>query len=121
MFADAFQNGKAGRFEDLSRGIYSYILHKVKFGWDEKKAEENLQDHGVAFDEAQEVFFDRNAIDVFDSEHSTPQESRYNIIGLSSRRLLFVAYTELEDKMIWLISARKAEAKYRKQYEKENP
>ncbi len=92
----------------------------MKFGWDEKKAEENLRDHGVAFDEAQEVFVDRNAIDIFDSEHSTPQESRYNIIGLSSRRLLFVAYTELEDKTIWLISARKAEAKYRKQYEKQN-
>jgi uncharacterized DUF497 family protein len=92
----------------------------VNFGWDEKKAEENLRNHGVAFDEAQEVFVDRNAIDIFDSEHSTPQESRYNIIGFSSRRLLFVAYTELSDKTIWLISARKAEAKYRKQYEEEN-
>jgi len=51
----------------------------VNFGWDEKKAEENLRDHGVAFDEAQEVFVDRNAIDIFDSEHSTPQESRYTI------------------------------------------
>ena len=90
----------------------------MTFGWDENKAEENLHDHGV--DEAQEVFFDRNAIDFFDAEHSTPLESRYNIIGLSSRRLLFVAYTELEDKTIWLISAGKAEAKYRKQYEKEN-
>jgi len=29
----------------------------VKFGWDEKKAEENIQDHGVTFDEAQAVFF----------------------------------------------------------------
>jgi uncharacterized protein len=92
----------------------------VKFGWDEKKAEENLEAHDVTFDEAQEVFLDRNAIDFFDSEHSTPEESRYNVIGLSSRRLLFVAYTELQDKTIWLISARKAEAKYRKQYEKEN-
>ena len=92
----------------------------MKFGWDEKKAEENFRNHGVAFDEAQEVFVDRNAIDIFDSGHSTSQETRYNIIGLSSRCLLFVAYTELEDKTIWLISARKAEARYRKQYEKEN-
>ena len=39
-----------------------------------------------------------------------------------SRRLhlLFVAYTELNDKTIWLISARKAEAKYKNQYEEEN-
>lgn len=47
----------------------------MKFGWDEKKAEENLEAHDVTFDEAQEVFFDRNAIDFFDSEHSTPEEA----------------------------------------------
>jgi uncharacterized DUF497 family protein len=93
----------------------------VKIGWDENKAEENLKSHGVAFEEAQEVFFDPNALDIFDSEHSTPVQPRYNIIGLSSRRLLFVAYTELEDTTIWLISARKAEVKYRREYEKENP
>jgi len=76
---------------------------------------------GVAIEEeAQEVFFDPSAIDFFDSEHSTPQESRYNIIGFSSRRILFVAYTESQDKTIWLISARKAEAKYRRLYEEEN-
>ena len=92
----------------------------MKFGWDEKKAGDNLETHGVMFDEAQEVFLDPNAIDFFDSERSTAEELRYNIIGLSSRRLLFVAYTELQDKTIWIISARKAEAKYRKQYEKEN-
>jgi len=92
----------------------------VKFVWDEKKAEENFKNHGIAFEEAQEVFFDPNAIDFFDSEHSTDQESRYNIIGLSSRRLLFVAYTESQDKTIWLIPARKAEAKYRRLYEEEN-
>jgi len=44
----------------------------VKFSWDEKKTEENFKNHGVAFEEAQEVFFDRNAIDFFDSGHSTP-------------------------------------------------
>lgn len=92
----------------------------MKFGWDENKAEENFQNHGVTFEEAQEVFFDPNAIDFFDSEHFTAQQGRYNIIGFSSRRLLFVAYTEQEDKTIWLISARKAEAKYRRLYEEEN-
>ena len=92
----------------------------MKFGWDEKKADENFENHGVTFEEAQEVFFDPNAIDFFDSEHSTVQEARYNIIGISSRRLLFVAYSELQDETIWVISARKAEAKYRRLYEKEN-
>ena len=53
----------------------------MRFGWDDKKAEDNFRDHGVTFDEAQEVFFDRNAMDFFDSEHSTHQELRYNIIS----------------------------------------
>ena len=70
----------------------------MKFGWDENKAEENIKDHGVTFEEAQDVFLDPNALDVFDSAHSTSQESRYDVIGFSSRRLLFVAYTELEDR-----------------------
>ena len=92
----------------------------MKFGWDVNKAEENINDHGVTFEEARDVFLDPNALDFFDSAHSTSQESRYYIIGFSSRRLLFVAYTELEDNTIWLISARKAEAKYRRLYEEEN-
>jgi uncharacterized DUF497 family protein len=44
---------------------------------DAKKAEENFKDHGVAFEEAQEVFLDPKALDFLDSQHSTLQESRY--------------------------------------------
>ncbi len=89
----------------------------MKFDWDEKKAEQNVKAHDVSFDEAEEAFFDPNALEFYDPDHSSKVEQRYNLIGLSSRRLLFVVYTELENKTIWLISARKAEAKHRETYE----
>lgn len=89
----------------------------MNFDWDNKKAEANLKAHDVSFDEAQEAFLDPNAVEFYDADHSTQTEKRYNLIGLSSRRLLFVVYTELEGSTVWIISARKAENKQRKLYE----
>ena len=92
----------------------------MEFDWDNRKAEANLKAHNVSFDEAQEAFFDPNAIEFYDADHSTGTEKRYNLIGLSSRRLLFVVYTEQEGPTVWIISARKAENKQRKLYEQGN-
>lgn len=92
----------------------------MKFDWDDRKADMNLKTHDVSFDEAQEVFFDPNAIEFYDTDHSTQTEKRYNLIGLSSRRLLFVVYTESEGPTVWIISARKPENKQRKLYEEGN-
>jgi uncharacterized DUF497 family protein len=86
------------------------------FEWDPDKAEANLRHHGVSLEEAMEAFLDPNVIEDFDTEHSV-HESRYNLIGLSSRRLLFVVYSEPEDGVIRIISARKAERKHRRVYE----
>lgn len=44
------------------------------------------------------------------------EEVRYDLIGLLSRRLLFVVYTQSEEDVIRLISARKAEKKHRRIY-----
>jgi uncharacterized DUF497 family protein len=90
----------------------------MKFEWDEEKAAANLKIHGVSFREAIEVFFDPDAVEGFDSEHSI-NEDRFYIIGFSSRRLLYVVYAErLGENVIRLISARKAEGKKQKEYEK---
>jgi uncharacterized DUF497 family protein len=61
----------------------------VRFEWDDEKAVANLEKHGVSFGEATEVFYDPNALEGFDAEHSV-EENRFFIIGLSSRRLLYV-------------------------------
>lgn len=90
----------------------------MRFEWDVKKASENFLKHGVTFYEATEVFYDPNALDNYDSGHSTI-EARFFIIGLSTRCLLFVVYTEPEAEVIRIISARKAGRIEREIYEQE--
>jgi uncharacterized DUF497 family protein len=87
----------------------------VRFEWDDEKAQANLEKHGVSFGEATEVFYDSNALEGHDAEHST-DEHRFFIIGLSSRRLLYVVYAEREGDVVRIISARKAIKKEQEDY-----
>ena len=80
----------------------------MEFEWDDAKASENLRKHGVDFREAEEAFEDENAVDEFDDAHSSDEEHRFALIGLSSRRLLFVTYTIRRDTVVRIISARRA-------------
>jgi uncharacterized DUF497 family protein len=89
----------------------------MRFTWDAEKAKANLRNHGISFAEAMEAFADPNADEDFDREHSD-EEPRYDLIGFSSRRLLFVVFMEQEDGTFRIISARKAEKKQRVKYEK---
>lgn len=91
----------------------------MQFTWNPDKAAINIQRHRVSFEEAMEAFFDQNAVDDYDVEHSD-EEPRFNLIGLSSRRLLFVVYTEPEEGTIRIISARRAEEKQQRIYAKQN-
>jgi uncharacterized protein len=90
----------------------------VNFDWDENKEKENIRKHQVTFDEASKAFSDRNAVDILD-ELNSDSEIRYQIVGLSPFRLLFVSYTIREDEngeIFRLISARKANAKQTRYY-----
>ena len=76
----------------------------LKFEWDPAKAEVNLKEHGVSFDEATTVFRDALSITIPDPDHSD-SEDRFIDIGMSHRmQLLVVSYTERQDK-IRIISA----------------
>ena len=89
----------------------------MKFEWDDEKANANLERHGVSFGEATEVFYDPNALEGYDDEHSA-DEARFFLIGLSSRRLLFVVYAERKVDVIRIISARRAVRREQKDYER---
>lgn len=89
----------------------------MRFEWDDKKALENLSKHGVSFGEATEVFYDPHALEDHDVEHSD-REERFNIIGLSSRRLLYVIYAERHLDVVRIISARKADRAEQQIYER---
>jgi uncharacterized DUF497 family protein len=89
----------------------------LRFEWDDQKALENLERHGVSFGEATEVFYDPNALEDYDVGHSD-DEARFSIIGLSSRRLLYVIYAERVVDVIRIISARKADRAEQQIYER---
>jgi uncharacterized protein len=84
--------------------------------WHEEKALQNISKHGVSFEEAATVFYDKFSLTIYDEAHSIT-EDRYIDIGLSiSNRLLVVVYTERDDR-IRIISARQATTTERRAYE----
>ena len=54
----------------------------MKFEWDINKAELNIENHDVSFDEAKEAFFDDFGLDVYDDSHSDFTEHRFQLLGL---------------------------------------
>ena len=91
----------------------------LEFEWDPVKAELNLKEHGVSFDEATTIFRDTLSITISDPDHSD-YEDRFIDIGMSHRmHLLVVSYTERKDN-IRIISARRATRAERKNYEETN-
>jgi uncharacterized DUF497 family protein len=90
---------------------------QLQFEWDRRKAETNLQKHGVSFWEAQTVFLDPLAF-IFDDELHSVDELREIIIGHSSDgHLLLVCFTEREPGVVRIISARRATNRERNDYE----
>jgi len=93
-------------------------VKRLRFEWDRRKAATNLRKHGVSFEEARTVFFDEDALLRPDEGHSDT-EDRFLLLGLSGRmRTLVVCHCYRQpDEVIRLISARKANAIERQQYE----
>ena len=57
---------------------------KIRFKWNSYKDKANFRNHGLSFDEAKTVFYDENAVEFYDKDHSLG-EDRYLMIGLSSK------------------------------------
>ncbi len=92
-------------------------MNLIFFSWDDKKNEANKKKHKISFEEAQTVFYDENAIEFFDPDHSEA-ENRFLLLGLSYRlRILVVSYClRKDDSGIRIISARKSTKKEEKEY-----
>jgi len=88
----------------------------VQITRDPAKARENLRKHGVSFEEATTVFANSLARIFDDPDHSIG-EQREIIIGHSTReRLLLISFTE-RGEFTRIISARRPDAKERRDYE----
>lgn len=90
----------------------------IDFEWDINKERKNRSKHdGIDFTEASSVFGDPFELTVPDPDHSEG-EYRYISMGRSNQgRVLVVSYTEVDQNKIRIISARKAEAHEKRQYE----
>ena len=89
----------------------------LRFEWDERKNAINKVKHQIAFEEAQTVFYDEQALVIDDIEHSEDEE-RFIILGLSFKaNLLVVCHCLRESEtVIRIISARKATTNEQRQY-----
>ena len=87
-------------------GVYS--PYAVRFEWDPAKDKSNLAKHGLYFDEAT-AFFKTGVdyLEIYDEEHSD-EEDRFIAIGPSRRGVIVVAYTERDDNVLRILSARMA-------------
>lgn len=91
-----------------------------EFEWDPHKAEVNLQKHGVSLGEAATVFADPLVLDRTDPDHSQDEERSICVGRSYVDRLLVVAYAERGDRTR-IISAREAQPRERRAYERPIP
>jgi len=94
---------------------------KMKFVWDSAKADANIRKHGVVFDDAIHVFADPFAI--LKQDRIENGELRWQTLGMAgSFMLLLVAHTISDEEsgieVVRIISARHADPKERKRYER---
>lgn len=91
----------------------------MKFEWDEEKNKINIAKHKVSFEEAKMVFYDENALLIYDVDHSD-DEDRFVIIGRSpEERELVVCHCIREksgEEVIRIINAREADNDERRAY-----
>ncbi len=93
-------------------------LRKIKgFEWDKGNLDKSYQKHGITPNEAEEVFLDENIGIERDIKHEEV-EDRYIAIGKTlHEKLLFIVFT-LRKGTLRVISARRANQKERRLYEK---
>lgn len=92
-------------------------MKDLAFVWDESKNRLNRRKHGISFEEAKTVFYDENAREYFDPDHSE-EENRFILLGMSARlRVLVVCHCFRERELvIRIISARRANRQEQEAY-----
>ena len=81
-------------------------MREAEFEWDDTKAAANLANHGVSFERARLVFADPFAVGRIDDRQDYG-EDRFTMVGMVEGALIFVVYTERDDR-VRIITARRA-------------
>ena len=90
----------------------------MRVEWDTAKDLANQRKHDVSFDEAAELLESgREHLEIFDADHSD-KEDRFISIGVVRRGVVLVVWTERDDEVIRIISARWATNREQQLYRK---
>ena len=80
----------------------------MHFEWDSRKDRINRKKHGIAFEEAKQLFTSGlDYLETYDAAHSR-EEDRFNAMGITRRGVVVVTYSERADGIIRIVSARPA-------------
>lgn len=84
-------------------------MERIRFEWDVRKERTNFRKHRVSFEEARTAFYDENAVEFFDPDHSE-EEDRFLLLGMSFKlHVLVVCHCfRRNETIVRIISARKA-------------
>lgn len=87
------------------------------FEWDKGNVDKSFRKHGVSRNQSEEIFLDKDLKILKDIKHSEKEE-RYIVIGKTFQKVvLFAVFTQRANK-VRIISARKANKKEKRYYEK---
>ena len=93
-------------------------MNDGEFEWDDDKAAQNYAKHGVSFERGRLVFSDPFGVGEIDDRENYG-EDRFTIVGMVEGTLIFVAYTEREDR-VRIITARRATRHEQDDYYQQN-
>ena len=90
----------------------------MEFTWKINKARKVKDEHKIEFGKIRDVFDDPFAVEYVDDVHSTDEEIRFAIIGLTAEYgLVHLVFTEPQETELHFITARRAENWMVKVYE----
>ena len=89
----------------------------TRFEWDLAKDSSNRAKHGLSFQEASELFLSCvDCLEIYDEAHSV-QEDRFIAVGPIRLGVIVVVYTERQEDVIRILSARMATTEERERFE----
>ncbi len=88
----------------------------MEFDWNPAKCAKNVAERGIDFADAVVAFADPMKKVAKDNRKDYGEE-RFNMLAVVEERVFHVTYTE-RGKVIWIISARKANKREQRRYEK---
>ena len=85
--------------------------------WDEDKREKVIRERNIDFAKILDIFNDPFAVDFQDLAHSTPEETRYKIIGITAQYGLITLVYTISESQDRFITAWKSDAFETNEYE----